>query len=88
MAEIFPHPEMSFRSIRGLLRLENKYGRTRVDQACRRALETDMCRYRTIKNMLHNKLEYQKDEPITVVSHANIRGATYYNNISREKNVC
>ena len=85
MSEAVPHPEMAFRSIRGLLRLEHKYTRSRVEKACCRALDTGMCRYKTIKNMLQNNLEGQEDGPETVVSHSNIRGAAYYTTISKEK---
>lgn len=79
--EKVPHPEMGFRGCAGILRLGREHGAERLDAACRRALECDVVRYRTIRNLLENRMETQPDSTPRdrVVPHGNIRGPGYYN---------
>jgi transposase len=75
----YPHPEMSFRGCRGVLRLARKYGRERLEAACGQALDHGVCRYRTIRNMLENRREgSQEVEAPLSIKHRNIRGGSYY----------
>ena len=46
------------RAVQGILHLQNKYGASRLDAACRRAMAFQSPYYRTIKTMLANGLEY------------------------------
>ncbi len=46
------------RAVQGILHLQNKYGASRLDAACRRAMAFHSPYYRTIKTMLANGLEY------------------------------
>lgn len=77
-----PHPEMGYRSCLGILRLEKRYGATRLDAACERALTVGARSYRHIDSILKNNLDRlpvddskDDEDPIT---HTNIRGADYY----------
>ena len=77
--ESFPRPEMGFRSCQGILRLAQRYGHTRLEQACMRSLEINSPRYRTIDNMLANRMETIGPTPDPEpVRHSNVRGSSYY----------
>jgi transposase len=78
-----PHPEMGYRSCLGLMRLGRQHGRHRLEQACQRALLSDLCTYPSIKSILDSKLETQPlptvtDAPLAPVAHDNLRGSHYY----------
>lgn len=73
------HPEQAYKVCMGILHLEKKYSRERLDRACRRAISFHHYSYKGIKNILENKLEEcQLDcfEPLP--EHQNIRGNNYY----------
>jgi transposase len=74
-----PHPEQAFKVCLGILNLEKKYDRQRLNKACQRAIEYNLYSYKSIKNMLQNRVEtLQQDifEPSPI--HENIRGKQYY----------
>jgi transposase len=76
-----PHPEQAYRSCLGLLRLSDRYGKDRLEAACRRALPAGIHSYKGVKNILDAKLDQvEPEEPSTVVPpiHENIRGQSYY----------
>jgi hypothetical protein len=65
----------------GLLRLSDRYGKDRLEAACRRALPAGIHSYKGVKNILDAKLDQvDLEEPPTVVPkrHENIRGQAYY----------
>jgi len=75
------HPQQAFRSCLGILKLGQRYGKDRLEAACRRALPAGICSYQGIKNILDAKLDQLAPEqapPLPLPSHPNIRGATYY----------
>lgn len=78
------HPEYGYRSALGLIRLAERYGVTRTELACARALALRSPGYRTIKSILDTGLE-RDDAPTppgtetTPIDHSNIRGPEYYN---------
>ena len=75
------HPEQSFRSCLGLLRLENQYGTARLDKACERALFFELVGRRPVLEILKKKqdmLELPVEEDIPLFNHANIRGGEFY----------
>jgi len=83
------HPELGYRSCLGVLRLGERYGRERLETACRRAVALNACSYRRIKSMLETGLDRQPLEPVATPAahtdvHANVRGAGYY----RKTEVC
>jgi len=75
------HPEQGYRSSLGLLRLESRYGKDRLEAACHRALSFGLHSYKGVKNILEAGLDkVTLEEPITVTpkTHVNIRGTKYY----------
>ena len=76
-----PHPELGFRSCLGILRLEGSYGPARLEAACARSLAIGATSYRSVRSILEAGLDRQ-GEPAAVapssLSHANVRGASYY----------
>jgi len=76
------HPEQSYKTCMGILRLGKDYGNLRLNKACERALHYDNCTYRMIKNILSNNMDQVNDgesETLFILpEHENIRGTTYY----------
>lgn len=74
-------PEHGFRSCMGILSLEKRFGRERLEAACARALRIKGVNYRSIKSILENNLESKplepRQEPLSLF-HDNIRGTGYY----------
>ena len=52
------HPEHGFRSALGIIRLEKKYGKERLNVACQRAVELGVLRYSFVNEMLKNKMDF------------------------------
>jgi transposase len=77
-----PHPQQGFRSCLGVMRLSKRYGDERLQAACRRALATGTCSYKSIESILKNGLDQkplpQAAKPAPAIEHENIRGADYY----------
>ena len=78
------HPEQGFRSCLGILRLSDKYGSSRLEAACHRAVSCQGFSYKTVKAILDHHLDQHKVEPAPEhpsppCLHENIRGADYYN---------
>lgn len=76
------HPEQAYRVCLGVISLEKKYGTTRVNDACARALNYGLCSYKSVKNILDNGLDRLKEESyqeMVLPIHENIRGKDYYN---------
>ena len=75
------HPEQGYRSCMGIIRLEKKYSKERLENACRRALDIGGISYKSIKSILDKGLDLQKIFPKTdsvQIQHENIRGSDYY----------
>lgn len=79
-------PEQSFRGCLGILRLGERYGAGRLENAARRGLSSGAVRYKNIESILRNGLDNQplpssdheaKAEP-SRPHHNNVRGSTYY----------
>jgi transposase len=77
-----PHPEQGFRSCLGLIRLSQHHGRERLNQACERALALRAYSYKSVQNILKNKLEQtplpSEEIPPPPRQHENVRGNHYY----------
>jgi len=75
------HPEQGFRACLGILRLENRYGVTRLEAAARRANDHGATSYRSVRSILENGLDRayapEAAEPAPI-QHTNIRGRGYY----------
>jgi transposase len=77
------HPEHGYRSCLGIIRLEKKYGRERLDAACARALAVNGRSYKHVESILHNGLDRaalpKSDDEAAPIDHENVRGPDYYN---------
>lgn len=76
------HPEQSYRSCLGILRLAKTYSDERLEAACRRALILNTYAVRSIESILKHRLDEQPlSEPQELplpLEHDNIRGPSYY----------
>ena len=76
------HPQQGFRSCLGILRLGERYGRDRLEAACRRALHFNVCRYPSIASILERGLDRQplpeQHELNLPDAHDHLRGPGYY----------
>ena len=75
------HPQQAYRSCLGILGLAKGYTNQRLEAACGRGLAADIDTYKGIHNILKNNLDQIQAEKATEVSlptHDNIRGQTYY----------
>ena len=77
------HPQQGFRSCMGIITLAKKFGKERVEAACKRALAIGGTSYKSVKSILETGLDKKPlPEPRTaapVIMHSNIRGSEYYN---------
>jgi transposase len=77
-----PHPEQGYRSCLGIIRLADRYGPQRLDAACARALAVRSYSYRSVESILRNGLDARPLPPDgpgpSHPTHANVRGANYY----------
>ncbi|MBD3272720.1 MAG: IS21 family transposase [Elusimicrobia bacterium] len=79
------HPEIGYRSALGILQLERKYGKQRLERAAQRAAYFNTVNRQSFISILEQKLDQQPLEEEKEVPkqqtlfHKNIRGAEYYN---------
>jgi hypothetical protein len=75
--------EQTYNACLGLLRLEKKYSKERLENACRKAHTTHRVNYSIIKNILKKNMDKAPDKEsndlFNVPQHENIRGAKNYN---------
>jgi transposase len=79
-----PHPEQGYRACLGLMRLGRQYGTDRLEAACQRAERLRSYRFRTVEHILkHQQDRLPLDEPPArpALTHENLRGATYYEEV-------
>lgn len=79
------YPEVGYKRALGIIQLHRAYGSGRLNDACKRALDTDACSYNRIKNILKNNMDkvplpggQQEQAKPHIPFHANIRGASAY----------
>ena len=76
-----PHPEQGYRRALGILSLVRRYEPTRVEAACKRALEVDATSYASVKSILETGLDRERpdhDIRLPLPAHQQIRGPGYY----------
>jgi transposase len=78
-----PYPEQGYRASLGVLRLGDCFSKERLEAACRRAVEHDLCSFRSIRSILGKGLDRPSAQPEPESqahrqTHANVRGAAYY----------
>jgi transposase len=76
------YPEQGYRSCLGLLNLVKRYGPTRLEAACERAITLGAYTRRSVASILEHRLD---QEPLTAplpptipIVHENLRGPSYY----------
>ncbi len=87
-----PHPEQGYRACLGLLNLAKRYGASRLEAACRRALAIGSPTRKRIISILDAKLDQHPDlfptaAPAAPASplHANLRGAEYFRSTTTDQ---
>jgi transposase len=75
-------PQQAFRACLGLLRLGNRFGEERLENACTIALSVGATRYQQVESILKKRLDtltHSHDQNESIISdHENIRGSKYY----------
>ena len=75
------HPEQGYRACLGIIRLGRQYKAPRLEAACRRAVEMDVCGYGHIRSILASgadRLSPDESSNSPGPMHTNVRGAGYY----------
>jgi transposase len=75
------HPEQGYRGCQGVLRLAEAQGAAAVERACARAVRAGSYSYRTLEALLREppaETLVLDTPPAAPLQHANIRGASYY----------
>jgi transposase len=75
------HPEQAYKSCIGILSFNKKYGKQRLNNACKRAINYNCYSYMAINNILKkglDKLDDSKKKQYKLPLHENIRGESYY----------
>jgi len=76
------HPQQAFNSCLGIATLDKKFGKERVEAACKRALAIGGTSYKSVKSILETGLDKKPlPEPRIAaqkITHSNIRGSEYY----------
>ncbi|MHB8723745.1 MAG: IS21 family transposase [Steroidobacteraceae bacterium] len=74
------HPEQGFRACLGVIRLEKRFGKERLDAACAKALSAGAYSYHSVKSLLEKNLESAAPtlDLGPLPTHDNIRGGGYY----------
>jgi len=76
-----PFPQQAYRACYGLLRLGERYGDSRLEKACEKALVAGAIRYQQVELILKNKLEevsHSLADTYNSPDHENIRGPDYF----------
>ncbi|MDD1422378.1 IS21 family transposase, partial [Dolichospermum sp. ST_sed1] len=76
------HPEQGFRSSMGIIRLEKKYGKNRLEQACLKAINFQSYSYHNVNSILEggfDKIPQVEKTRNKSINHGNIRGTTILN---------
>jgi transposase len=75
------YPEQGYRSCLGLLNLVKRYGPTRLEAACQRAVTLGAYTRRSVASILEHALDrvsLSSPPPPPLLVHENLRGPTYY----------
>lgn len=89
------YPPQAFRSCRGIMSLEKKYGLDRLVAACACATELKVYGYQEVLDILsrgadadflEDAEEKMSFEGFTAVQHKNIRGRDYFSKLTNSKN--
>lgn len=82
-----PHPEQGYRSALGIIRLEKKFTKERLEKASEKALSIGSPSYKTLQSMLKRHMEsvsapqapaVHNEQQLELLAKENIRGSGYY----------
>lgn len=75
-----PHPEQGFRTCLGVLRLYRDLEKTRAESVSARAVAVGALNYKSVASIISHKLDLEPSSASdsSVLSHANVRGRTYF----------
>jgi transposase len=76
------HPQQGYKVCMGILNLEKKYTKDRLNNACKRALNFNYYSYKGVKKILENNLDKHQERDLflnVIGDHENLRGSQYYN---------
>ena len=71
------HPEQTYRSSLGILRLATDFSPEHLEAACRRALELDLLSYRNIRELI-GTVPRPLPAKLPALTHDNVRGPDYF----------
>lgn len=73
----------AYRSCEGILSLRKKYGKERIENACKRVSESGTVTYSMLKNILQNNLDKAENRPnvCRIPTNEYVRGAEAFSNI-------
>jgi transposase len=75
------HPELAYKACLGIVGLEKKFGKERLEKSCERAARLGAVSYRSIKSILEkglDKIKVHGEQQDLPIEHENIRGEGYY----------
>jgi len=75
------HPEQGYKACLGIIGLEKKYSKERLENACKRSLKFGGISYKSVSSILKKELDFQEVLPLedsSEIEHENIRGGDYY----------
>ncbi|MBC8179494.1 transposase [candidate division KSB1 bacterium] len=76
-----PYPEIGFKRSQGIISMKHQYPKERVEAACKKALQYDICSFKIIDNILKNNadLEPQPQQiEHEIKPHSNLRNTSNY----------
>jgi hypothetical protein len=76
-----PYPEIGFKRSQGIIAMKHQYPKERVEAACKKALQYDICSFKIIDNILKNNtdLEPQPQQiEHDIKPHSNLRNTGNY----------
>ena len=77
----YAYPEMGYKQAQGILSLGKAYSNQRLIRACQMGLTASRYSYRTIANILKNRMDEVEEQPVAnnhIPPHTNIRGSQAY----------
>ena len=80
----YNYPEQGYKQVRGILSLKRHYASSRIEEACRLAVDFSWCSFKTIENILKNDYDLNQTRLFdqsqgTIPTHDNIRGKGAFN---------
>jgi transposase len=75
------YPEVGFKRAQGIISFKKEYSTDRIEAACKKALDVDICSFSIIKTILKNNKdqeEVQQEVPHNIKQHNNLRSASNY----------